>query len=61
MEDDEFHAGEVGEVVNEQYVVVRDDEFIGVAIDRFREFEPEDEEATVCSFGLAATVLPELL
>lgn len=47
MEDSEFHADEVGEVTDEEYVLVQDDEFVGVAIDRFREFEPEDEEATV--------------
>ncbi|WP_049888657.1 magnesium transporter [Natronococcus occultus] len=47
MEDAEFHADEVGEVADEEYVAVKDDEFIGVAIDKFREFEPEDEEKTV--------------
>ena len=47
MEDAEFHADRVGEVADQEYVAVEDDQFVGVAIDRFREFEPEDEEATV--------------
>ena len=47
MEESEFHADEVGEVTDDEYVVVNDDEFIGVAIDKFREFTPSDDEATV--------------
>lgn len=47
MGDDEFHADEIGEVVDDKYVAVQHDEFVGVAIDKFRKFEPEDDEATV--------------
>jgi len=43
----EFHADEVGEVTDEEYVTVLDDTFVGMAIDRFRAFSPDDDEKTV--------------
>ena len=47
MEDAEFHADVIGEVAGQEYIAVKDDDFVGAAIDKFRAFEPEDEEATV--------------
>ncbi|MES3161565.1 MAG: magnesium transporter [Halorubrum sp.] len=47
MEDAEFHVDQIGQVADDEFVAVKEDEFVGVAIDRFRAFEPHDEEATV--------------
>ena len=47
MEDAEFHADKIGEIVGGEYIVVEEDEFVGVAIDKFRAYEPAHEEATV--------------
>lgn len=47
MEDIETHAEEIGQLASKEYVAVSDDEFIGVAIDQFRAFEPANQEATV--------------
>ncbi len=43
----ELHANEVSELVEDDYVAVPDDTFVGMAIDRFREFTPADDEATI--------------
>ena len=50
MEDSEGfvdHPDEVGEVTDGEYVAVTEDTFVGMAIDRFRAFLPEDDETTV--------------
>lgn len=41
------HADYVSEVIDDEYVVVTGDTFIGMAIDDFRAFEPEDDETTI--------------
>ena len=43
----EEHADTAGEVMDDEYVVVDDDTFVGIAIDTFRRYEPEDDETTV--------------
>lgn len=43
MEESEIYADKISEVAGEEYVVIKDDEFVGVAIDQFRDYEPEDE------------------
>ena len=43
----EIHADEVGEVTDDEYVTVQEDTFVGMAIDRFREYSPDDDEKTV--------------
>lgn len=43
----EEHVDELSEVVDDEYVAVSDDTFIGLAIDKFRDFEPEDDETTI--------------
>ena len=39
----EFHADTVRDVIDEEYVAVRDDMFVGMVIDKFRDFTPDDE------------------
>ena len=43
----EVHADEVREVVDEEYVAVTQETFVGMAVDAFRTFVPEDDETTV--------------
>lgn len=43
----EEHADRVAEVTDDEYVAVTEDTFVGIAIQRFREFQPEDDETTV--------------
>ncbi len=43
----EQHVDLVGELVEEDFVAVREDTFVGMAIDQFREFAPIDDESTI--------------
>ncbi len=43
----ESHIDFVEDIIDEEYVVVEEDTFIGMAIDQFRSFEPEDDETTI--------------
>ena len=44
---EEVHADVVADVMDDEYVAVQTDDFVGMAIDQFRAFEPEDDETTV--------------
>ncbi len=43
----EPHADTVGDVLDEEFVALDGDMFVGEAIERFREFAPEDDETTI--------------
>ncbi len=43
----EIHADTVGELTDGEFVAVTEDTFAGIAIDRFREFRPDDDETTI--------------
>ncbi len=40
-------ADTAGELTDKEYVTVTEDTFVGMAIDRFREFAPDDDETTI--------------
>lgn len=42
----ERHADIVGDVIDDEYVSVTEDTFVGIAVERFLEFEPENEAET---------------
>jgi magnesium transporter len=41
------HADTVSDIVNDEFVSIGGDLFVGEAIERFREFVPEDDETTI--------------
>ena len=43
----EFHADRAAEIVDDEYVAVTQESFVGEAVERFREFEPRTDETTV--------------
>ncbi|EMA41630.1 magnesium transporter [Halobiforma nitratireducens] len=43
----ELHADRAGEITDDEYVAVTQDTFVGPAIEKFRKFDPEEEETTV--------------
>lgn len=43
----EFHADEVEEVADDEYVAVTQDSFVDTVIDEFRRFEPRADETTI--------------
>ncbi|MEM4780256.1 MAG: magnesium transporter [Halalkalicoccus sp.] len=47
MSAEEVHADVVEEIVDEEFVSISGDLFVGEAIEQFREFVPDDDETTV--------------
>lgn len=48
MEDDsELHADTVADVMDDEFVAVQVDDFVGTAINYFRDFQPADDETTI--------------
>ncbi len=41
------HVDTVGQITDDEYVSVRSDTFVGIAVERFREFAPTDDETTI--------------
>lgn len=47
MTDFEGHVDYVTDIIDDEFVAVKQDTFIGMAVDEFRAFEPEDDETTI--------------
>ena len=43
----DFHADEIGDVADDEFIAVTQETFVGEAIEAFRAFEPDDDEATI--------------
>jgi len=41
------HVDTVSEITSDEYVSVQSDTFVGIAVDRFQEFAPTDDETTI--------------
>ena len=47
MANPEQHVDRVGDLLEDDYVTVTEDSFVGIAIDQFREFAPKDDDSTI--------------